>query len=94
MSFTSIGFICFLAATVVLYYVFPKKHQWKLLLAASLAFYFIAGEWYLPYILFTIISSYIVARLMRKNSEREKLYIEQNRDSLEPLLTIKCELFC
>ena len=83
MSFTSIGFICFLVATVILYYLFPKKHQWKLLLAASIVFYFLAGKWYLPYILFTIVSSYTVARLMKRNFDRERLYIEENRDVMD-----------
>lgn len=83
MSFTSIGFICFLVITVTLYYLFPKKYQWILLLIASLVFYFCAGGWYLPYILFTILSSYIVGRLIRRNSDREKVYIEQNREALD-----------
>lgn len=83
MSFASIGFICFLAATVLLYYLCPKKHQWKLLLAASLVFYFLAGKWYLPYILFTAISSYIIAHLIQKRADSEKLYVEQNRESMD-----------
>ena len=83
MSFASVGFICFLGLTVILYYLIPKKHQWKLLLLASMIFYFLAGKWYLPYILFTIISSYITARLIRANSDREKQYIEKNRELMD-----------
>ncbi len=83
MSFTSIGFICFLVITVLLYYLCPKKHQWKLLLAASLFFYFCAGKWYLPYILFTAISSWVVSLIMNRNMTAEKSYIEQNKEQMD-----------
>ncbi len=83
MLFTSFEFICFLAITVVLYYLLPKKAQWPLLLVASYIFYFIAGSWYLPFIIFTTVSSYLVAVCMKKNFESEALYISGNRESMD-----------
>ena len=43
MLFTSYGFLGFLAALFLLYYILPKRCQWILLLAGSYVFYFAAG---------------------------------------------------
>ena len=83
MSFTSFEFLCFLAITVLLYYLIPKKLQWVLLLVASITFYTFAGGFYLPYILITIVSSYIVSLLIKKNADREKAYIQENKTNLD-----------
>ena len=83
MSFTSVGFIVFLGAVLILYYLIPKKTQWWLLLAASYLFYFLAGKWYLPFIVLTTVTSYLCSRLMAKNADREADFIEQNRDKLD-----------
>ena len=39
MSYTTITFLIFLPAAGLLYYIVPKRIQWTVLLAASLAFY-------------------------------------------------------
>ena len=83
MSFTSLKFIAFLIFTVLLYYILPKKHQWKLLLVASYIFYFFAGKWYLPYIIATTVSSYFIGRVISKNLKNEKLYLAEHKDSLD-----------
>jgi len=83
MSFTSVGFIVFLGAVLILYYLIPKKTQWWLLLVASYLFYFLAGKWYLPFIVLTTVTSYLCSRLMAKNADREADFIEQNRDKLD-----------
>ncbi len=43
MSLVSYPFLLFLGLLVVLYYLLPGRHQWKLLLAASILFYCCAG---------------------------------------------------
>lgn len=83
MSFTSFEFFCFLAVTLLLYYIIPKKLQWGLLLVASFIFYAFAGGFYLPYILVTILSSYIVSMIIKKNTDREKLYLQENKATLD-----------
>jgi D-alanyl-lipoteichoic acid acyltransferase DltB (MBOAT superfamily) len=56
MSITSLSFALFLLITIVLFYLCPMKHRWKVLLAASIVFYAICGVKYLPFILFTSVS--------------------------------------
>lgn len=83
MSFTSFEFFVFLALTLLLYYVLPKKTQWIVLLVGSLVFYAFAGGFYLPYILITIISSYIISMLIKANASRERVYIAENKETLD-----------
>jgi len=83
MLFTSYGFIAFLAVLFLVYYLFPRKYQWCLLLAASYIFYAFAGLDSLVFILVTTLSSYAVALIMGRMRRRENEYIEAHKDSLD-----------
>ncbi len=45
MSFFSLIFLLFVLILAALYFVFPKKYQWVLLLIGSYVFYIWAGGW-------------------------------------------------
>lgn len=62
MSFASTQFLAFFAALFLLYYAIPRRHQWKLLLAGSLFFYWFAGWWCLIYIGVTTVTTYLAGR--------------------------------
>lgn len=62
MSFVSLSFLGFVAVAVALYYLLPKKFQWCVLLAASLAFYLFSGIENLLFIALTTLSTYAGAR--------------------------------
>ncbi len=47
MTFVSFTFLIFAAATVLLYFLLPKKIRWTVLLAASLVFYLVNSRWLL-----------------------------------------------
>ena len=64
MLFTSYGFIGFLLAVFVLYYLIPKKMQWPFLLIASYIFYFIADPRYLIFIAITTVSTFYGAKVI------------------------------
>lgn len=64
MKFTSFSFLLFAAGLTVVYYIAPKRWQWYLLLIASFSFYLWAGAGYLWYILFTILTTYAVIRIL------------------------------
>ncbi|MBP3538946.1 MAG: MBOAT family protein, partial [Oscillospiraceae bacterium] len=71
MSYTSFKFIAFVAVTVTVYFLFPvKKYQWMVLLAASYAFYLMAGYKYAAFIVFTTISVYYLALAIDKIAQR------------------------
>ncbi len=83
MLFTSYGFIAFLCALFVIYYIAPKKSQWVILLTASYFFYAFAGLECLLFILFTTLSAYFVARLMGRLTRKERDYLEAQGDTLD-----------
>ncbi|MCL2052299.1 MAG: MBOAT family protein [Lachnospiraceae bacterium] len=74
MLFTSYEFIGFLLVLFTSYYLIPKKHQWKLLLAFSYLFYFIAGPVYLLYIAATTATIFFFARKIDNFTLRQKEY--------------------
>lgn len=83
MLFTSYGFILFVAVLLVAYYLFPKKYQWTLLLAASYFFYAFSGLENFIFIIATTLSCFFVARAMEKMRTREDEYVALNKDTLD-----------
>lgn len=79
MSYQSFNFIAFSAIVVLLFYIVGKgpKRQQVVLAAANLTFYVIAGVEYLPFILVTMVGTYLsglgMGRIYRKSDEQLKL---------------------
>ena len=75
MSYQSLTFIMFCAAALFLYYIVGRKRQLWALALANLAFYAIAGIKYLPFILITIVTTYLSGRMIGSIYEKadEKL---------------------
>ena len=83
MLFTSYGFILFVAALLGVYYIFPKKYQWTLLLVASYFFYAFSGLENFAFILFTTVSCFFVARLIERRKMREDEYVSSHKEDLD-----------
>ncbi len=83
MLFTSYGFIAFVAVLLVVYYIFPKKYQWTLLLAASYFFYAFSGVENFAFIIATTLSCFFIARIIEKKKQREDDYVALNRDAMD-----------
>lgn len=82
MLFTSYEFLGFLAVLFLAYYLIPKKWQWPLLLAASYLFYWAAGPEYLIYIAATTVTTYLAARQIEKNANRQSAYLKEHKAEL------------
>ena len=82
MLFTTYGFIGFVAAALVLYYILPKRCQTAVLLLASISFYAFAGPQYLIYLFVTILSTYLAGGQMQKNFDVQKGYLAGHKDAL------------
>lgn len=81
MNLISLRFVVFLAATALVYYLFPvKKYQWVVLLAASYVFYAFTGLKYAAYILFTTLTSYGATRWMAAVQSAAKAKIAENKE--------------
>ena len=89
MSFATAGFVAFFAALFLLYYAIPKKHQWKLLLAGSLVFYWFAGWRCLVFIGVTAFTTWFSAlridRLASSQTEALKAEEERRKAAGDPL---------
>lgn len=73
MGITTLNFFIFLAISIVIYYLFPKKHRWVVLLVASIMFFVLSCQWQLLILLaFGIIATYMGARLIDENMKTEK----------------------
>lgn len=84
MAFTSLPFLILVAITVVVYYVFPKKLQWAVLLAASLAFYCIGGGKTVLYVFYTATTVYAAGLLLGYfNGKKDQVPKEQRKAVME-----------
>lgn len=70
MSYISAGFFMVIAVTAVFYYLIPKRFQWWLLLLVSIIFYATYGIRCMGYIVFTIVTSYCIARIIAVQENR------------------------
>ena len=84
MLFTSLPFIVFVAALILVYYAFtPYKERWALLLMASLAFYFFADPRYLIFIGVTALTAYVFAIITEDYNAKRKAYLKANKESFD-----------
>ena len=83
MLFTSYQFAVFLAFLLLLYYLFPKKYRWGVLLAGSLGFYSLTGAANCLLILLTWGSSYVTALLMARSAGRGRAYLAAHKAEME-----------
>lgn len=83
MTYTSVNFIFFVLATMLVYFLFPKKnYKWTVLLAASIFFYLVAGYSYAYFIVFTALSTFFVGLWLDKIAKKSKLYLKENKKTL------------
>ena len=66
MSYQTVSFLLFSLAVLVVYYICPKRLQKYVLLIGSIIFYCLAGTQYLPYLLTTLVVSFLSGLWMGK----------------------------
>lgn len=76
MSVITYGFLLFLAVSLFCYYITPAKHQWLVLLGASLFFYAMAGVEYLAIVLGTALVVYWCSIRMQKSLDQQEKQLE------------------
>lgn len=80
MTVTSINFFVFIALTIIAYFALPiKKQKWIVLLVASYIFYLFAGYKYVAFIVFTTVSTYLIARWIDRISRNSKETLKKNK---------------
>ena len=80
MSYTSLNFLFFVATTVIVYFVFPvRKFRWTILLIANAVFYAIVSYRSVAFILFTTISTYLIALWLDKKSAASSALLKEKK---------------
>jgi len=72
MSILSLEFIGFTIATVIIYYIIPLRFRWWVLLAASCAFYALAGWQGCVWLVLVGLLTFLMSLLQEKLAGREK----------------------
>lgn len=73
MNPTSLVFFCFVAVSLIVYYIVPKKVQWIVLLFASLFFFGYASKWTMFYMIGTTTLIYLGALWIQKFNDEFKV---------------------
>ena len=82
MTTASLTFLLFAIGTLLLYWLLPGRVRWIVLLMASLLFYAWGNGWYLPFLGFSIMSTYATARWMQARADRDDADIAAARETL------------
>ena len=72
MSLTSPGFLVLLCAAAAAYYLLPGRARWPVLLAASLAFYWLGGGLTVLYVLYTAATVYGCGLALGRLNEKRR----------------------
>lgn len=106
MELISLKYAIFVIVLLVLYYCFPKKYRWYVLLAGSMAYYVIICKWYVLFIIFTICTTYgstiCIDKLLKKQNaivkshkedwdrQTRKDYKEKGRKKRVAVMLLRC----
>jgi D-alanyl-lipoteichoic acid acyltransferase DltB (MBOAT superfamily) len=82
LLFTSFGFLVLLAITTAVYYLFPERYRWVVLLISSAVFYAYYGVHNAVCLSATILTTYTAARVLGFLHERREAMIANNKDAL------------
>ncbi|MCQ2546172.1 MAG: MBOAT family protein [Clostridia bacterium] len=79
MAFTSLNFLIFALATVILYYIIPVNFRWVVLLAASYAFYLISSPKTFVFVLLTTVITYLGGLYIGNCNAGHKAYMDEHK---------------
>ena len=89
MSYQSFSFIAFSAIALLLYYVLGRKMQLWVLAAANVCFYLISGPKYLPFLLVTLVATYVCGLIIGSIYKKTDAKLAEAKDSAEKKLLRK-----
>ncbi len=80
ISYTTLNFLFFVLVTMFVYFLFPfKKYKWTVLLAASMFFYAVANYKYAYFILFTALTTFLIALWLERVAEKSKALLKEKK---------------
>jgi len=82
MSFVSIQFFCFLAVLLGVYFLVPRKWQWKVIPLFSIWFYISYGAQFIVFILATVFLTYVMGVCLNRE-DNKLIQLKQQCDNKE-----------
>ena len=82
MAFTSLAFLIFVAAVVIVYYLTPDRYKWIVLLLASYGYYLQASAKSFAFILVTTIVTFYGAKYIDREDKAQKAYAKAHKAEL------------
>lgn len=79
MSLISLQFAVFVLAAVIVYYLFPKRYRWTVLLAASYIYYLLICNKYIIYMIVTTVSTYFGARMIEAGYQKQSEVLKAHK---------------
>lgn len=79
MAFTSLNFLIFALAVVILYYIIPIYYRWVVLLVGSYVFYLISSPKTFVFVLLTTVTTYLGGLFIGKCNADHKAYMDQHK---------------
>lgn len=86
MTLISFRFLIFVIALLFLYYIFPKKYRWTILLLGSVFYYYISAKKLIIFILMSTTIIYVVGLILTNINKKIKLLNkEENKKEVSKL---------
>ena len=82
MAFTSLAFLIFVAAVVIVYYLTPAQYRWIVLLLASYGYYLQASAKSFAFIIVTTVVTFYGAKAIDKIDKQQKQYVAEHKAEL------------
>lgn len=82
MSYISITFLAFVCVMFLLYFLLPKRMQWVVLLIGSYVFYIAAGWKFVPFLVLTTVTVFLVGLWLGKTNDSYKADLAARKESL------------
>ena len=80
MELISLQYAIFVVALVILYYIIPTRFRWVVLLIGSLFYYVYVCKFYVGFILFTIVSTYAIARIIESQLNKQTATVKAHKE--------------
>lgn len=79
MELISLKYCIFVLILLALYYCFPKKCRWGVLLLGSISYYIIICKWYVIFILLTILTTYFSAVAIDAMLKKQDAVVKEHK---------------
>ena len=75
LHFLSLSFVVFFILVLILYYIVKLKYRWIVLLIVSIVFYLFTGYKAIVFLLFSICTTYLAARIIACNDKQKSKFV-------------------